>query len=344
MINNYYYQPLKETPPEDDDRHRRQQEQKKSFKKRLLVLLFILILLLAATLMAAYFYIRYLPLANEEGRTNIAIIGIDDTAKLGDTLMVVSIDNSDPDDPKAAMISVPRDMYVPIPEVGSSHKINAAYSFGENMDYPGGGAGLTTATLEEALGIPIHYYATLSFSGFEEIIDTLGGVTIDVKRSIDDPFYPAPGYAGYDPFAISTGIHTLDGETALKYVRSRQTTNDYDRAFRQQQVVLAVKSKVTNTELLLDREAVGELIAVVDKNVDTNFSKLDFVKLASIVRLLDSDDVPQYVIDTSNLLVGTANETGSALVPRAGDFSEIHHFVQNIFKQTEVEKFEQLQF
>lgn len=344
MIDNYYYRPLRDNQPDPElDRKRARPKKHGSVKKRIALFLLFLILLVAALLVAGYFYLRFLPLDNEGGRTNIAIIGVDDAAKLSDTIMVVSIDETNTQEPRAAIVSIPRDFYVPIPGIGLG-KINASYAYGENTGYEGGGAALTRATLEENLAIPIHYYAALDFSGFEEIIDALGGVTVDVKRSIDDPYFPAPGYAGYDPFSISTGVHTMDGETALKYVRSRQTTNDFDRAFRQQQVVLAVKSKVINTELLLDRQALTEIIQVVKENVETDFNRYELLKLTSIVRELEGNDVPQYVIDTSNLLVGTNNETGSALIPRAGNYSEIQQFMRDIFDQSEVKKFEQLQF
>lgn len=345
MIDNYYYRPLSENSTENEPEIPRRHKDKKHkpFKKRLFLLILFLLFLAGILLLMTYFYVRYLPLKNSDGRTNIAIIGVDDTAKLSDTIMVVSLEKTSTAEPRAVIVSIPRDLYVSVPEVGYS-KINAAHAFGESTEYPGGGPALTTATLEENLGIPIHYYATLNFSGFEEIIDTLGGITVDVKRSIDDPYYPAPGYAGYEPFSISTGIQNMDGETALKYVRSRQTSNDFDRAFRQQQVVLAVKSKVINTELLFDYSAMTELLMVVDEHLETNIARHDLLKLANTVRILEGEDIPQYVIDTSNLLVGTTNETGSALVPRDTDFSEIKHFMRNIFDQTEVKKFEQLQF
>ncbi|MEX0748551.1 MAG: LCP family protein [Candidatus Saccharimonadales bacterium] len=347
MIDYFYYQPDDKSPEEShkptrrERRKARHSEKPKHHHLLKLVLAAVAVIILAAALLiaAGYWYVRVIPLANHAGRTNLLVLGVDEAAKLSDTIMLISIDHSDSERPKMAIVGIPRDLYVSIPGFDSA-KINAAHAYGENYDYRGGGPALTAATIEEHFDIPIHYHLALDFEGFEKIIDAVGGITVEVEQLLEDPFYPAPGYNGYEPLVIEAGEHHFDGQTALRYARSRQTTtSDFDRAHRQQQVVVALQTEIMRREVLTDFSTIRSLLAVFEAHVTTNLTRLEMFKLANLARQLDAETPSQYVIDTSNLLVPVQNEAGSSLVPRSGGFSEIQQFIDNIFDQTEVEEF-----
>lgn len=309
-----------------------QPEIKKSKKwKWLLLGLAIFVLLLAVTVTAFYIYVKATPVRGESGgRINLMVLGVDNTANLSDTIMLVSINTRSPE-PQVAMISLPRDLMLTIPEFGES-KINAAYSYGQNNAYPGGGPALTQDTIEDNFGIKIHYFVTLDFSGFKQVINTLGGIDIDVKTAIDDPFYPRADYRGYEPFSLAAGQQHLNGEIALKYARSRQTTTDFDRAARQQQIILAVKNKLLSREGLGDLRRIQKLKSILQEHLKSDLSFREVSKIGLILYGLEDQAVTRHVIDTSNFL-RPLFPGASGLVPIAGGFSEINAFIQNIFKE-----------
>ncbi|MBI4101082.1 LCP family protein [Candidatus Microgenomates bacterium] len=307
---------------------------KRKIWKRLLLLFLMLLVVGAAGIVGLYFYIKNTPLKGETaGRINIMVLGVDDAASLSDTVMIVSINTQNKAEPKVAMISIPRDLVVEIPQFGES-KINAAYTYGQNNNYPGGGAALSKRTIEDTFELPIHYYATLDFTGFRQLIDTVGGVDIEVKQAIDDPFYPNADYSGYSYFSIAAGQQHMDGELALRYARSRITTSDFDRAARQQQIVQAFKAKVLSKETLLDKKKIDQLRAVLKDHVQTDLSNRELLKLADISRRVKDDRVTRHVIDSSNFLTsGTLND--SSLTPKDGDFDAINAFIKNIFDESQ---------
>lgn len=341
MDHYYHYRPHKadqngNQKPKDQPTEDRRPPRR--ILKKVLIGLGILVLIAAVLLGGAYVYITQGSIRNTDGRTNILILGADEVAKLSDTIMIASVREKPDGSSETVLVSIPRDLYVDVPGHGGS-KINAAYALGENNDYTGGGPGLTADTVESEFGIPIHYYASLDFQGFKEIIDAAGGVEVEVQTPINDPYYPASGYDGYDPFSIEKGTHTLDGETALKYARSRKTTNDFDRAYRQQQVVLALRDKVISPDGTRDYTKIRRVLRAFQVHVDTNFTRLEMLALAHKLRNMEGGNVPQYVIDTTNFL--TSSPQHSALVPRSGDFEEIQQFLDSVFTQESVSEFKQ---
>ncbi len=292
-----------------------------------------LLSLLLLVVLAAYLYIKATPLAGEAtGRINILILGVDKANRLSDTMMLVSIDtNTKP--AKLALISIPRDLYVSIPGYYQT-RINAAYTLGEQNHYPGGGPALAEATIKQNIGTTISYYMALDFNGFKQLVDAVGGVNVNVKQTLDDPTYPNANYSGFDPFYLSAGPHHLDGATALKYVRCRKGTcgNDYGRAARQQEVVLAVKDKVIK-QVKHDPFLITRFWHIFQKNTDTNLNSWQLLKIGLILRSTKSSDITQVVIDTTNYLNGVVIGGADVLVPKTGSFSEINSFIQNIFTQ-----------
>jgi len=182
----------------------------------------------------------------------ILILGLDyadweGTDRLGpprsDAMMLLTVDPVKRTD---GMLSIPRDLWVEIPNILGMHKINTAHRFGEIYRLPGGGPGLAIRTVEQLLGVPVNYYATIDFYAFEALIDELGGIELDVSAAIEiDPICPG------GKVVLEPGRQHLDGALALAYARNRYTPgDDFDRSRRQQQVILAVRDRVLRLDML----------------------------------------------------------------------------------------------
>ena len=243
-----------------------------------------------------------------DGRINILVLGMGGSGHPGgfltDTIMVVSID---PVQKSIGMLSIPRDLYVPIPGNGKN-KINVAYSYGEaNKNELGGGPQVAKGTVSEILDLPMHYFLKLDFDGFVKFVDAIEGVDIDVPRAISDPYYPDENMVGYKPFTITKGIHHLDGQTALKYVRSRETTSDFDRAKRQQQIIKVIKDKVFSAGTWSNPLKITEMINVLGDNIRTDFSANEIKRLLEIVKNIDETKIATKVLKNGDLVEVDAN-------------------------------------
>ncbi len=250
-------------------------------------------------------------------RVNILLLGIDlrceeDGPTHTDSMMVLTID---PVGLSAAALSLPRDLWVEIPQFGVD-RINQAYFKGEAFDYPGGGAALAMETVEATLGVPMDYYAAVNFRAFVDFVDLIGGITVDVPEAIDDPSYPDRCY-GYDPFSISAGEHQFDGETALKYARTRATVGgDVDRAGRQQQVLMAARDKVLRVDMvprLLMRAP--QLWQSFQSNIETNMTLDEAIQLALLAQEIPRDSIRLEVINYSYVYNETTPDGQQVLVP-----------------------------
>jgi hypothetical protein len=147
-------------------------------------------------------------------------------------------------------------------------------------------------------GVPIDFYVRVNFSAFETLIDEIGGIDINVLETIDDPLYPDEGY-GYDPFFIEAGQHHLDGQTALKYARTRATFGgDFDRGRRQQEVLLAVRDQVVQLDQLPQLIAKAPVLAeTLGDAVRTDMSLEQALQLAQLVADIDPEKIVTAVID-----------------------------------------------
>lgn len=182
---------------------------------------------------------------------NVLLLGSDTRPAEGDsgntdTMILL---NFDPQNQSAGLLSMPRDLWVPIPGFGYETRINTAYAIGENYNFDGGGPQLAKNTVSSFIGQPVQYYARVNFQGFVELIDLIGGVDVVVPFTIHDENYPTDDYL-VTTFHLDAGVQHLDGETALKYVRTRNGDDDYARAGRQQEVIRAVFKKVLRTDML----------------------------------------------------------------------------------------------
>jgi LCP family protein required for cell wall assembly len=236
-------------------------------------------------------------------RVNILVLGIDqrpgeDGAFRTDTMLVLTLD---PVTKTGGMLSIPRDLWVPIPGYGVG-RINTAHVLGDIDDYPGGGPALAVKTVENNLGIPIHYYARVDFNAFVELVNRIGGIDIYVEEAIDDPIYPSHDPAdpyGYDPLYIEAGQQHFDGDTALKYARTRHSAGgDFDRAERQQQVLKAVFNKVTRLDMLPTLLAQApQMWGLLRDSVMTDLTLDQIVALARLASQVETEDIAFGVID-----------------------------------------------
>ena len=231
-------------------------------------------------------------------RINILLMGVDTEqtrqTELTDTLMVASIDPTNSD---VALISFPRDISnFPLSD-GRKYKgkINSLMTWARNHpdEFPDGPMPTLVKELSFLLGAPIHYYAALDLAGFRRVIDTVGGVTVDVQKALNDPRYD--WMDGRRGFRISAGKHTLDGETALAYVRSRYSAgdNDFNRARRQQQVLLALRKQLTTIEML---PKITDLMEVAGDTIRTNFPSERIEEMIQLASGVDNDSVRSVVL------------------------------------------------
>lgn len=263
-----------------------------------------------------------------DGRINTLLMGVDNEGGLSDTIILASFDPIAKD---VVMISIPRDLYVRIDGFGSA-KINAAHAYGERYGYEGGGPELLKDTVSRVLDVPVHYYGKANFDGFKQAVDVVGGVTIDVEQTLHDPYYPDEEREGHDPLHIEAGTQHMDGETALRYTRSRKTTSDFDRSRRQQKVLMALRQKVSSRGTLTNPSKVTGLLGTLGENTETNMSVREIMRLVELGKGVDEDDVTRAQLDTSqdNFLTFSNIHGQSALVPTAGDFSQIQKHVRTL--------------
>jgi LCP family protein required for cell wall assembly len=246
-----------------------------------------------------------------DGRINILLLGIGgpghDGPNLSDTMIVASIDPRTKD---VAMLSIPRDLYVKIPDHGAA-KINAANVYG--------GPQLAEQVVSKILDLNIHYYVVVDFSAFRQGVESVGGVDVTVPTAITDPEYPCDNErGGYCPFKVAAGPQHMDGSVALRYARSRKTTTDFDRAARQQLILVALRQKALQASTLTSPAAISGLIDTVGNHVKTDMQLPEMQKLAEITKDVNTAKIVNKVLDTTpdGLLTQLAND------PRCGCYTE----------------------
>jgi LCP family protein required for cell wall assembly len=255
-------------------------------------------------------------------RINILFFGLDyrdwvaaEGPPRTDTMIVFTVD---PVAKTAGMLSVPRDMWVNIPGFGYG-RINMAYPSGEGAKLPGGGPELARKTVEQFLGVPIHYYAQVDFMTFVEFIDFIGGVDPWVEENLVLDIIGG----GKDKVRVNCcGYRHMNGARTLAYARTRKTSGgDIDRAHRQQLVIYAIQKKVFSAEVFpkLIQNAPA-IYAQFQSGIHTNMAFEDAVKLAMLGRDISPKGLDMQVIDTSmvtleNVVLG--GENASVMKPRA---------------------------
>ncbi|MBI5913074.1 LCP family protein [Candidatus Azambacteria bacterium] len=268
----------------------------------------------------------------EESRINILLLGLrGDTGEdagdyLTDTIIVLSIKTNED---KAALFSIPRDLYVRIPGYNQMEKINHAYAYG--MQIQGDGLRLATLTVQRVSGINIDHAVAIDFSTFRGLIDAVGGIDVYVPADFTES-----SQWGYE-FRVPKGMNHMDSETALYYARSRYSTNDFDRARRQQDIITALGKKIMTLGILTNPIAINRTLNTVALGVRTDIDFISMLGLARYAKVITQGNLERFVFDDSQngLLVSGHAENAYILSPRVGmeDYSEIKKRFKEVFEK-----------
>ncbi len=281
---------------------------------------------------------------SDNERVNILLLGKADKDHAGsdltDTIIFASVSLAKPN---ITLISIPRDVWVP--EIRA--KVNSAYYWG-NQREEGGGLKLVKSTMEQIFGVPVHYGLVVDFSGFKSVVDVLGGVDVDVQNSFVDDKYPIAGKENdlcngdktykcrYEVVKFEKGKQLMDGENALKFVRSRNATGDEGtdiaREARQQLVIGAIKEKILSPETLRSPRKLFGLTTVALDSIETDMNGSAAVIVARKV-INDSSGIKFSLIPNNFLehpAVSPKYDNQYVFIPKGGSWSSFHSWVQNL--------------
>jgi LCP family protein required for cell wall assembly len=237
---------------------------------------------------------------------NILLLGSDKRPNAGtwrtDSMIVVSVDTVNN---MVRMLSIPRDLWVNIPGHGFN-RINTADLWGE-LAKKGGGPDRVKQTIHQNLGIPIHYYVRVDFQGFMDIIDMVGGVTIDVDCPLPD-------------IKLEAGVHHMDGKQALRYARSRKSTNDFDRARRQQKVLVALWEQALTMDLI---PKLPELWRTTSGAFQTDLPLSQVINLAYVGVQLRPQQIMNKSIGASHVQSWVTPQGAMVLLPRQDKIKQL---------------------
>lgn len=243
---------------------------------------------------------------SSEKYTNSLFVGIDSRSansglKNTDTIILASYNHETHD---MAMTSIPRDFFVEVPGQGRYTKINSIYAIGEGQN-PGNGLNLLQEVVEEITGKEIQYHGMVNLSGFVDLIDTLGGIEVDVENSFTDHRYPIEGAeARHQTISFVEGLQTMDGKDALRFVRSRHSLDnhegsDFARARRQQRVIDAIRKEVLSSTTLLNPRKAINILNILDNNI--RYSDFTNEEMQAALKILQKENMETYsfVLDPS---------------------------------------------
>lgn len=268
----------------------------------------------------------------EQDRINILLIAVGGEGhrgeNLADTIMLASIR---PKTGESAILSIPRDLYVQVPDEQYFTKINAVHAYGESKKKDSGPL-LLKKEVETITGQPIHYFARIDFTAFKQIVDAVGGIDITIEQSFFDYWHK---------ISFPAGTEHMNGERALAYVRARYIEGpeggDFKRAARQQQVLFALREQVFSPSTAFDFTALNTILNSLADNVRTDLELWEMKRSYELARTIDHAKTKSVVLSTGpqGVLVGSTEILGdtpaSILKPRTGDYSEIHRLALNIF-------------
>jgi len=279
---------------------------------------------------------------DDPDRVNILLLGsrgIDepgDGKLLSDSIILVSIKKSTQE---VALISFPRDFYLQLWCSNEKKKINFAYAYG--------GLSCAKKTVSYLSGLYIDYTASINFEGLVKLIDDLGGINVYLDEPFEESFQWAKEGWEEDEhwfikeiegeerwvFHLSEGQNYLDGKTALYYVRSRYSTNDFDRMRRQQEVLMSIKEKSLSLNVLLNPIKIYNLLDTLGKNVKTDMRLDDIKKIIDLSSELNIENIKTEVFDISpnGLLYHTFISEEYVLLPIGDNFDKIQETCKNIF-------------
>jgi polyisoprenyl-teichoic acid--peptidoglycan teichoic acid transferase len=281
-----------------------------------------------------------------KGRTNILLVGHGgdghDGPWLADTIIFASINQASGE---VAMLSIPRDFLVNLPNYGY-RKINNALAFGRTDENPTGGDALITKAVEEVTDQTIQYYGRVDFAGFKKAVDDIGGIDVTVDTAFTDYEYPTYNY-GYQTIKFETGIQHFDGERALQFSRSRHGNNgegsDFARSKRQQKLLFAFREKALSLGTLTSPGKISGLLDTLGTHVSSTLELWEVARIAGVIKDLSPDKIVTRVLETTTdslVRAGTGTDGAYIIQPRLGlgNYQEIQELAANIFQLNAVEQ------
>lgn len=229
---------------------------------------------------------------------NILLLGSDtfnsNNSGRTDLIVIVSINRTAG---TVSMLSLPRDLYVYIPDY-RVYRINSAYARGLQTNYPGGGAGMLIETIRYNLGIEIDHYAWVDFSRFRRIVNDLGGVDISVDCALEDWRLKSPELdpnveENWEIFTLPVGVYRMDGDLALWYARSRRTTSDFDRGRRHMALLRAIYRRIQSLNLI---QQIADVYPQLLELVETDLTLDDILGLIPMASSLDPTRIASYTL------------------------------------------------
>jgi LCP family protein required for cell wall assembly len=235
-----------------------------------------------------------------------------------DAMVVARIE---PQTQRVALLSLERDLIVPIPGYGYQ-RINSANVLGEMTRGEGGGIDLTRRTLSSLLDTPIDYVVQVNFQGFMGAIDAIGGIMINVEHELYDPRYPTMDY-GYTVAHFEPGLQHMDGERALMYSRVRHMDSNFERMRRQQAVLTAVLRRLREENILGQVQRLDRLTYALREHIQTDMSPEYMVELAWAFRDFSPQDVERYVLDETMVSMYALPDDPYAMFALPGTFERL---------------------
>lgn len=227
---------------------------------------------------------------------NVLLLGSDrrpnDPVWRTDVMMVAFLDSANG---RAAVLSLPRDLYVNIPTRGWD-RINIGDFWGEYTKYPGGGPGLLKRVIADNFGVRVDKFARVDFDGFTRIVDTVGGIDVNVPCELEDDFIDPTSPTGYRHFQVDAGLNHMDGDTALMFVRQRHGSGDISRAQRQQRVIFALRAKFLSPAIL---PKIPELYGQLSGTVQTDLGPAELPGLIQAAANLKPGNIRGRVVDAT---------------------------------------------
>ena len=281
-------------------------------------------------------------------RTNFLLLGIGgtghDAPDLADTIILASYRHSTS---QITLLSIPRDIWLP----SLKTKINTTYYYGQQKT-PDGGILLAKSAISEITGAPVHYAVVLDFNTFKRAIDIIGGIEVNIAKGFVDEQFPIAGKendncSGLDPkyscryeiFKVDTGTQFFNGETALKYVRSRhstdlQTGTDFSRNTRQKEVLSAIKNKLFSTSLIKNPNIYSQLFELLTTETKTDISQGEYVDLLKMIINSRNNTLLNYSLNDPEQLTHPAISplylNQWVLIPKDNNPKSITDFVNTI--------------
>lgn len=280
-----------------------------------------------------------------DNQVNILFLGIagenHDGPNLSDSITVINYNFKNN---ILTTISIPRDIW----SETLKDKINSAYAYGEAKKPGKGGFILAKAEISEIIGMPVHYAAVINFNQFEELIDYLDGIDIDIENSFIDEKFPIKGKENdlcdgdpeykcrYETISFKKGITHMDGKTALKFIRSRHAEGkegtDFAREKRQQKVIEAIKNKIISKIKTLDIKTYKNLYNITNQLIKRDISNQQLAIIFKNILLKKNFQQKKITLDEDFFINPSLDNTKYnglwVLIPKTKNYYNIHQYIK----------------